>query len=948
MTGLKRFAARRPGLVLTLLLGVSAVLAAGALRLTFDSSLDTLTVEGDPATTLAKSVRETFGNEEIGVIALVSDKAFSVPAVSALRDLTDKIGEIDGVQKVLSLANARDPAANVLQPPPLLRRGPVTESSVATLKERALANPAYVPHLLARDLGAFAINIFFEASAETAKIEAADREVESLVRAYSGPGEVHYTGTTHIRVRAVKLMRADLMRFLPLSMLCMMIVLWLYFRSFRAIVLPLFTIVTGVAAVLGIMGWVGSPITLTTLVLPSLLLVIGGSYSVHVTASALEHYIGSISSSEEDEAGQSGENGSDSEGLDAVFERIWSRVGLPILISAFTTAVGFGSLAFHPIPAISKLGIYAVIGIAIMAAGCLIGVPVVFAALPDRKSKGEDGAPAATAEPSWLAGRVDGWVQAGTRFGIRYRYLVYAITLAIVAWAIAGAARVSVNTDFLSAFRPDSDVRVAHSAITEELVGPTPLSIVITGPEPGYFKSVASLRRLRDLQDFLADTPGVDASLSLIDYLDELDIGLQAGAEGELIIDDEGKLVEQTAKSYWEDPRAQLPAILEIVRQSPETFAGVVEDSFQKVRMTVRTSVSGSAATKQLLHDIKAYAATMFPPGVTTDVTGNLVVMSHVSDRVLGGQVESVILAFVVIFAVLALLFLSLRVGFAAMIPNFVPVVVFFGIMGWTGIELNLATSIIAAVALGISVDDTIHYMTMLSRTVRTSTSREEALLSAMEVVGRPVVATTSTLTAGFLVMTLSKFTIISAFGWLSAATMLVAVTTDVILLPAILATVPFVSVWDLVATRLGPSPHRTIPLFSGLGRLGVRLVVLMGNIKSFADGEYIMRKGEPGREMYLLLAGRADVMSSGDSEDKVLAPLARGDVVGEMALLRRSERVADVLAREPVEVLAIDQSFLRRLRNRYPRLAARFFVNIARILSDRLEAANRRLGAVN
>jgi len=291
-------------------------------------------------------------------------------------------------------------------------------------------------------------------------------------------------------------------------------------------------------------------------------------------------------------------------------------------------------------------------------------------------------------------------------------------------------------------------------------------------------------------------------------------------------------------------------------------------------------------------------------------------------------------------------LFLSVRVGVAAMVPNVLPNLVFFGVMGWGGIQLNLATSIIGAVALGIGVDDTIHYMARLNQVVKSTHSQRDALLSVMRTVGRPVIATSLTLTVGFLVMILSNFALISDFGWLAAMSIVASMCTNIILLPAVLATVPVVSVWDLVAFRLGPSPHKTIPLFDGLGGLSTRLVVLLGRLRTFAPNEHVVRRGEPGNEMYMVLTGRAEV--AGGPGGPVLAQLGRGDVFGEMGLLRHTTRTADVIAKTDLEVLVIDEAFLRRLQIRYPRFASRFFVNIARILSDRLEQANRRLGVVD
>jgi predicted RND superfamily exporter protein len=899
---------------------VTALVAAGITRLRFDSSLRSITVEDEPARVFHEETEAIFGQEEIGVVALVVDDVYTVEVLSALAKLSDAVQRIDGVARALSLASASDVAADVLTPPPLMPRGPVTPATVAHLRERVPANPAYIPHLVARDGRAVAINVFFEPGLDPARTAHVDAEIGRVVSAYDGPGAIYFTGMSHIQARAVELMRADLLRFLPLSLLCMMAVLWAAFRSFRALVLPLASITVGVAELLGVMGWTGTPITLATLVLPSLLLVIGGSYAVHVTTAVL-----------------------DCETPDAPLsiEAVLDRIGVPVFVSALTTAVGFGSLAFHPVPAVATLGWFAAIGVALTTLGCLVGLPLAFASLPRRRGRmlaREE----TTQSPA--ASMLDRFVTRAAAFGIDRRRLVYAIAALSLGLAVLGAPRVRIDTNLLSAFRASSDVREAHRMIAERLAGASPVSIVVTGPERGYFKNVVALRRVKDLQEFIGELELVDATISIVDYLEAIDLGLQATG-GDLEVDETGALVEKAPPpSFWNAPAAQLPEVFKIIELGEDTFSGVVDKGFQRIRITARTSILGSSDVTRLAEEIETYARTMFPPGVEVRTTGNLLVVSAIADGVLLGQVRSLGIAFGVIFLVLAFMFLSLRVGLSAMIPNVLPVVIFFGVMGWSGVELNLATSIIAAVALGIAVDDTIHYMARLNRMVKSAHSQRDALLETMAVVGRPVVTTTLTLTAGFLVMVLSQFAIIAEFGWLSAMTLLVALATNVVLLPAILATVPVISVWDLVAFRLGPSPHLTIPLFHGLGRLAIRLVVLLGTLKNFAPGQSIVRRGEAGREMYLLITGRADVLA--EDGRSVLATLARGDVFGEMALLRSAMRVADVVAREPVEALVIDEAFLKRLRNRYPRIASRFFINIARILSDRLERANRRLQA--
>jgi CRP-like cAMP-binding protein len=121
------------------------------------------------------------------------------------------------------------------------------------------------------------------------------------------------------------------------------------------------------------------------------------------------------------------------------------------------------------------------------------------------------------------------------------------------------------------------------------------------------------------------------------------------------------------------------------------------------------------------------------------------------------------------------------------------------------------------------------------------------------------------------------------------------------------------------------------------------RVVVLMGEVQHFAPGQTIVRQGEQGDEMYVVLNGRAEVWGASDGGRRRLAEFRRGDVFGEMGLVRRTERSADVVAMENTDVLAVDETFLARIQRRYPRIASRVFLNLTKILSDRLERANRR-----
>jgi CRP-like cAMP-binding protein len=143
----------------------------------------------------------------------------------------------------------------------------------------------------------------------------------------------------------------------------------------------------------------------------------------------------------------------------------------------------------------------------------------------------------------------------------------------------------------------------------------------------------------------------------------------------------------------------------------------------------------------------------------------------------------------------------------------------------------------------------------------------------------------------------------------------------------------------------LGPQPQKEIPLFADLRPFQARIVVLMARLASAAPGTLITRRGEVKEELYVLLNGRVDVRPR--EGEQVIRSLGRGEVIGEMGLVRQRPRSADVVVAERTEYLVLDGGFLMRIRRRYPRIAATVFLNLTRILSDRLENTTDRLAGV-
>jgi hypothetical protein len=305
--------------------------------------------------------------------------------------------------------------------------------------------------------------------------------------------------------------------------------------------------------------------------------------------------------------------------------------------------------------------------------------------------------------------------------------------------------------------------------------------------------------------------------------------------------------------------------------------------------------------------------------------------------------VVSITAALVVVYLVLAVLFTSFRVGLLALLPNVLPIAVYFGALGFSAASLNPSTSLIACLALGIAVDDTIHYLVRFNADARKTASEERATFSALSTVIRPVTFTSLALVLGFLVLTGSELRNQAQFGALAAFTMAVAWLADVTVTPALGAGVRIVTLWDVLRLDLGPEPQRSIPLFEGLTLRQARIFALMSDIQDREAGTRLMTEGEEGKDIYVLIEGKLLAWVDRDGERIELSTMHRGAVVGEVGYFAQ-KRTANVDALSDVRLIRFEPEDLERLRQRYPRTAAAVYANLNRIQAERLARTTRRV----
>jgi uncharacterized protein len=882
---------RFPRTTLVLLAITTLLLGFFAKDIRVDSAIDTLLPDDDPQRSFYEETKQRFGSEEATVVALFAEDVFAPATLAKIDVLSKQLAAVEGVREVISLTTVKgaDISEGSVVVGRLMHELPRDADAAAAYRKRVLGDPLYVGNLVAPDARATAILVLFDPLSDQQLLDlGVETQIAAAVAATPGPETFAVTGIQTLKVNGARLMEQDLVRFVPVSLLLVVFILVLEFRTIRGVLLPLGTVVMGVVWTVGAMVLAGRSINMGTLILPPLLMAIGIAYAIHVLG---RYYL-------EVEPGRNR--------TEVVIATI-RHVRMPSAFAWLTTILADGTLALSPIPAIRDFGIFSVLGITAIFAIAICFVPAALVLLPEPRRTPRQAA--------HLAG-LERLLERVALFAVDHRRAVlWGGALACVV-SLIGASRIELETNYLEFFHPDSPVRRENALIAERLGGSQPIYVVVESDEPRGMRHREMLARIDDLQRFVARQPGVDSSLSVVDSIALVRRALNPDA-AERLPDDQTEL-------------EQLFLFLD-----PNELRPVVTRDWSRANIIVRTRLAGSKELSELVHAVERYAYDHFPGSVRVQPTGSVVLLNRSADTLAQGQVSSLWQVLLALLALMSSLFLSVRTGALTLVPNVIPIVVLFGAMGFAGIDLNISTSMIAVIALGITVDDTIHYFNDFNLQLRRTGDQASAIVAVVRSVGQPIVFTALALSAGFLVLCLSNFAPIQQFGYLASLTMAVGLVAELLITPGLVTSTTVITLWDVMFVKLGPQPQREIPLFAGLRPLQARIVVLMGRLSVAPTGTYLARKGELRTELYVLLNGKVGVLGDGGRH---IRDYGRGEVIGEMGLVRERPRSVDVVVIEQSEYVVLDREFLDRLQRRHPRIAAKVFLNLTRILSDRLE----------
>ena len=734
-----------PKVILSILAAITLVLGTFLPKVKMDFSIEQLFSQNDPVINRFLNFREEFDGVDNRIFLLYeSDDPFSYKNLELNKKMVYAFENIEGVSKVTSLTNIElftEGGEYLLSP--VYENIPKSIDSLNIAKERILSSDLLKNYLISEDGKVAAILI--EVSDSFNEHESRESIVKQIDELQLGTDWTwHQTGLPIIRTRYVQYMIADNITFLIPVISMLILLLSLLFRSLVGLALPLIVVLLTIIWTLGLMTATGITINIISYIIPTLLMVVGISDSVHFLVKYYKtlHLLG--------------------DKREALTQSL-QKIGTAIFLTSITTAIGFGALSMVNIEIVKEFGIFTAMGVFFAFIITVLFIPSTLMLLGKT--------PKTKLEAYSRGYRVKIVKKLITIVRGHPKKIIFTgITITIIGFF--GALQINPHSKLLDDLRPGNtlleDMRLAEDRMGSVL----PVEIIITVDENENFQDiqdVAVISFTDELASYISKIPEIGKVVSVSDYLKAIN---QAMNDGD--------------KSFY-----QVPLSREIISQYmllyDSEFNSLINSDLTKLRIASQIKDIDSRRSAEIEKELNTYIASVIPEGITAEVTGTAFLALRTNNYLVKNLLGSFLVALIIITFLMIVLFRSVKMAFISILPNIIPMMVMAAVLGFLQIPLRPATAMTFAVAFGIAVDDTLHYL-IRYRMELSKQHYRQANDSTMLGTGIAMMSTTAILSAGFLVLILSQFTPTIEFGMLSVITIVTALIGDLTFLPALLS----------------------------------------------------------------------------------------------------------------------------------------------------------------
>jgi len=745
-----QFVTMNPWKILLFIFVCVFLLGRGLETLGFSNDYRVYFSKENPQLQAFNNIQATYNKSDSVMFVLQPDDGdvFSQKTLSAIQQLTEKAWKIPYSSRVDSLTNFQHTKA---EEDDLIVADLVVDSLVSihernTIKEIALNEPFLRNRLVSISGHVAGVNVTVQLTGddptEVVKVATAARElVLDIEKSYPGM-KVYLSGMTMMSNSFNEAALNDNKLLVPLMYACIILILWGSFKSLSATISVVILILCSVVSSLGIAGWLGWSLTPTSAIAPTIILTMAVADCVHILVTQFHHRrIGH-------------------EKQQAIQESI--RINFqPVFLTSATTAIGFLSMNFSDAPPFRDLGNMVAMGVIFAWLFSITLLPALMTLLPSKVQKTDE------QDNPLMLGLAE-WV-------IKKRKILLIVNGLIAIVIISFVPQNQLNDDFVKYFDETTQFRQATDFLNENMGGIYSIEFSIDTDEAGAISEPAFLEEVDKLVSWLHSQTEVVHINSMTDTFKRLNKNMHGDKDEWYRLPDERELAAQYLLLY----EMSLPYGLDLNDQINIDKSGI--------RVTVLLESMSSNKLLELEQRINHW----LDQNITkykVELASPILMFSHIGSRNIIRMIIGSLLALVLISFLLMLAFKSVKLGLISLIPNLVPAGIAFGIWGIINGQIGLGLSVVTGLTLGIVVDDTVHFISKYQRArTEKGMNSEDAVRYAFSTVGIALWITSLVLVVGFLVLSLSHFTMNAEMGLMTAITIAIALFLDLLFLPPLL-----------------------------------------------------------------------------------------------------------------------------------------------------------------
>jgi hypothetical protein len=751
--------------------------------ISIDTSSEALLKKEDPSLLEYNRFRDQFGRAELIVIAIQSPEIFSSTFLSRLRAFhQDLEEEIPYLREVTSLINARSTRGekDSLIVKDLLEDWPKHPVDPAQLKTEVLSNPFYLNYLISEDAQVTAIIVETEAAVtgETSQAEDFLDAFDEKISETASPGETpHYFSEKENKEVVTAINRVvehhsrndfpitvsggpvvvdafnratmgDIRRCILLSLVSVALFLGILFRRVSGVILPMIIINAALFSTIGLMSLTGTPIKITTTVIPAFLLSVGVCDSVHVLAIFYRML-------------DRGQNKRDA------IAKALGHSGTPTVMTSLTTTAGVLSFLFADLRAIAEIGIFAAAGVVLALLYTVVLLPPLLALT--RVTAKRD-------IPTRMRA-MDRFLEAIAVISTSHRKKIMLVGGLIFMVFFPAVFLLKFSHNIVEYFPDSSSYKQNLGFIDTRLKGSITLEIVMDTHRENGLHAPDILNRIeafgRQTETFQQDGIAVGKVFSITDILKEIHQALNEN--------------DPAYYSIPQDRRVVAQEFLLFENSGSDDLERIVDNQFSRTRITIKTPWVDAVVCEKFIDKIQQRLSDQFQDFASVHATGLMALLARAISAAIYSMTKSYLVAFVAITILMIVLIGNWKLGLVSMVPNFLPILTTMGIMGLLNIPLDINSLMIGSIAIGIVVDDTVHFIYNFQKYYERTANPYKAVRETLLGTGRALLITSLVLCTGFFILMFASLNHLVNFGFFTGITILIALAADFFLMPAIM-----------------------------------------------------------------------------------------------------------------------------------------------------------------